>query len=492
MNKYLRAISANMIFFIISTVFFLVITPVAIKVMGEEFYGLWSILIALTLLSNVGALGINAIVMKFSSEAAAGNVEEGWNRVLTAGYLLVGAMAILITVVFVFSRNLIADNIRTSIEFKEQFRQALLWVAAGILPQFLSLVPQGFLIGQLKNRVARSIALFSSVSLWGGAVVLTLFEKNLVHITAWCFLTNLLAFGFYILSIQRHGWQFQWSFHFLTFKKMLNFSGWMFLQSLSIALFSQCDRLIVGVTLGPALAGVYSVGTSIALRLSLVVGQVTEVMLPYASLKDSLGHQQSLYLTFRHLSNYVGLFLALTSSFLILWMQEILSLWISPDYAVRYANPFCVLIIAYSFLSLSRPAHQTLTGIGRVRFAALIYFFSTVLMLLGVFILSQRFGLLGAATADVMMIFLLTYNLYIYYRYGKSFSWLVIFTDLGWGFFLPIIVYALSLLFPQISFVHKSVATLVLISCFAFVMASDQVLKRSVSQLIQTTAKNRS
>ena len=49
MNKYLRAISSNLIFFTINAVFFLVITPVLIRVMGEEFYGLWTILMALML-----------------------------------------------------------------------------------------------------------------------------------------------------------------------------------------------------------------------------------------------------------------------------------------------------------------------------------------------------------------------------------------------------------------------------------------------------------
>jgi len=491
MNKYLHAISANMVFFSINTIFFLVITPAAIKIMGEEFYGLWSILIALMLLSNVGTLGINSIVMKFSSEVTEGSAEEQWNRVMTAGYLLVGTVAILVTVTLVFSRNLIADHINTSITFKEQFRHSLLWVAAGILPQFLSLVPQGFLIGQLQNRIARSIALFSSISLWGGAVTLALFEKNLVTIAIWCFFSNLLAFGFYVRSIQRQGCRLRWQFHVPTLKRMFNFSGWMLLQSLSIALFSQCDRVIVGFTLGPVLAGVYSVGTSVALRLSLVVAQVTEVMIPYASLKNSLGQKLKLYDIFRQLSNYVSLFLGFASSLLILWMQEILSLWISPDYAVRYANVFCVLIVAYNFLSLCRPAHQTLIGIGRVKFSALVYFFSTILMLFGVFYLSRRFGLLGAAAADLMMIFLLIYNVYLYQRYGNSIRWHVVFIDLRWGFCLPIFVYGLVLFIPQAVVLHRIMETIILLGVFIWLVASDQGLKEKLQHLFFSKANSR-
>ena len=66
MNRYLRAVSANMLLFGLSTLFFLVITPVAIRLMGDEFYGAWAILNALMLLSNVGTLGMASIVSKYA------------------------------------------------------------------------------------------------------------------------------------------------------------------------------------------------------------------------------------------------------------------------------------------------------------------------------------------------------------------------------------------------------------------------------------------
>ena len=161
MNKYLRAISTNFIFFGLSTIFFLVVTPLAIKVMGAEFYGLWTVLIALMLVSSVGNLGIGAIVMKFSSEAPAREgIQLQSNRVMTAGYLIVLIMAIAISVILCLTRNLIANNINTSVQFREQFRQAVLWIAASIFPQFLACVPQGYLLSKLHNRIVRQIELF--------------------------------------------------------------------------------------------------------------------------------------------------------------------------------------------------------------------------------------------------------------------------------------------------------------------------------------------
>jgi O-antigen/teichoic acid export membrane protein len=66
-NKYLKAVSFNFLYLITSTIAFLILTPVAIRVMGEEFYGLYVILSSIMLFSNIGNLGIGTIVNKFYS-----------------------------------------------------------------------------------------------------------------------------------------------------------------------------------------------------------------------------------------------------------------------------------------------------------------------------------------------------------------------------------------------------------------------------------------
>jgi O-antigen/teichoic acid export membrane protein len=445
MNKYLRAISTNYIFFIINVIFFLLVTPLAIKAMGEEFYGLWMILTALMLFLNIGNLGIDTIVLKFSAESHfPANAQLKSNQILTVGYLIAFIMSIITASSFLLARNLIVNNINMNIELKAQFQQAILWVAAGIIPQFLIRVPYGFLLSQLRNRTARQFELFSSISLWMGAVVIALIEKNLVYIAIWCFISNWLVFGFYILASWRLvPFRFQLEIH--TLKMMLNFSKYMFLETLAISLFSQFDRVVVGFMLGPVIAGVYSTGTSLASRLSMVTGQATEVMIPYASLQESLDDRQKLYTVFRKLSRYVSLLLAGLSSLLIIWMNDFLSLWISPDYAARYANGFRILVIAYGLLSLCRPAHQTLTGIGKVKFTSLVYLFSTILMLVSLIFLSREFGFQGAVASNLLLILLLVFNLFLYVSVGSPIRWKHVLVDLQWGLGLPVIIFGLTL-----------------------------------------------
>ena len=145
MSKYIRAVSTNFIFFTISVIFFLIITPLAIHIMGEEFYGLWVILSALLLFSNVGTLGIGAIVMKFSSEASSVNESQTqFHKIMTAGFFIVLVMSIVTATVILLIRNPIVDNISTDPKLREQFRLAIFWIAAGIFPQFSAQVPRGY------------------------------------------------------------------------------------------------------------------------------------------------------------------------------------------------------------------------------------------------------------------------------------------------------------------------------------------------------------
>ena len=262
----------------------------------------------------------------------------------------------------------------------------------------------------------------------------------------------------------------------------------MFFESLAITLFQQFDKVIVSFTLGPTLAGVYSVGTSLSLRLTIATGQATDVMIPYASLKDSLGDQQRLYITFRQLSRYVSLTLAIMSTLLIIWMHEILSLWISPDYATRYTGAFCILIIAYSLLSLCRPAHQTLTGMGKVKFTAIVYLLSTILMLTGVFFLSYKFGLIGASASNLVLISLLVFNLFAYKTFQNPIQWKDVLADLQWGLILPILIYVLSLFSPALSF--KLIETIALAIFLTWVITKDAFIKARLLYFKQSILKS--
>jgi O-antigen/teichoic acid export membrane protein len=478
MNKYIKAVSTNLLFFFISTLAFLLLTPIAIHIMGEEFYGLWSVLNAIMIFSTIGTLGINAIITKFASEK---NADEQENNILFSGFIIVLPMALLTIIILFLSRSLITDNIEMSSILKVQFRVAMEVCILGIIPQFLSRVPQGFLLSQLKNNIVRTLDLISSVGPLVGGLIICFFEKNLIWIALCYTAIQFLVLFSYLFTIRKSLKLFI-SPDWLIVRKMLTFSVFTFLESSAIAMFQNLDRVIVIFVLGPAAAGVYSVANSLGTRLSQITGQITDTMIPYASLKNSVEDHETLYRTYRKMSQYISFLMAMIASLGIIWMHEILSVWISPGYAERYYTFFCILILAYALLSLSRSGDQTLTGLGQVKFAAITYLISSILMLSGVYFFSKKFGLLGAGAANLIMVLLLIMNFKTYELLHNKINWKHVLIDLRWGCIFPLLSFVIITF--QANLYLKLLSSLLIIAFIVLLNYKDKYLQSTFLKIL--------
>lgn len=427
---------------------------------------------AIILLTNVGTLGISSIVIKFAAEVHETDslFRVHSNEVLTAGFLILLMMSTLTAGVLIYLRHFIANNLDVEILIQKQFSNALLVIALAIFPQFLSRIPQGFLLSQYKNVQVRQIETAYSILLWGGALLIAFSNKNLIMVALWCLLDGFFLLGTYLLALKRIT-HFSLQLNLLLMKRMLGFSGFMLIELVAMTLFHQMDRIIVGFVLGPTIAGIYSVGTSVGLRMAMITGQATDVMIPYASLKDSAHDRTRLYLVFRKLSKYISILVAGLGGVLVVWMDEILSLWISPEFSSNYSHIFRLFIVGYGLLSLSRPAHQTLTGIGKVRATSLIYSGSTFIMLISLFFLSKQFGLTGATVANFVPVLLLAMHLYVYKEITGRIGSKDLLQDLKWGLFIPTFI---LFMMPLVSSVLlKIVITVSLLCLVGYIVIND-------------------
>jgi len=456
------------------------------RVLGSEFYGLWAILHAIVQIAGVGTAGISSIVNKFASESHLDSKKE-FGGIITGGVIIVFFLSILTALILIAVHGLIIDNIEiSSASYQIQFKKAIFIIAFSLIPQFISRVYQGFLFSQLKHKLAKQIELIYQIALWGGVVLISFWQKNLVLIALWCLLLTCLTLAAYVITVKR-AYDYQVKINSVIIRSMLKFSGYLFLETLAITMFQQMDVVIVGITLGPSIAGIYSVGTSISVRLSSVTGQITEVMIPYASLKDSINDHQKLYSTYRRLSYYVSLLVALIGAAAIIWMHELLTIWMSADYAVKYGNFYQILIIAYCFISLTRPAHQTLTGMGKVKFTSITYAITMVLMLTSLYFLSKQLGFLGAVLSDCLMILLMFYVIYTYQTLNNRIPWRDFFKDIGVGFFSPIITYFIIHFVPGIGI--KIAVSIIFLVSYIYIFLKDDWLKTEIKKLLQTHGK---
>jgi O-antigen/teichoic acid export membrane protein len=482
-NKYIKAVSYNIVYFLVSSLAYLVLTPIAIRVMGGEFYGLWMILFAVGQLSLIGTLGIETIVNKFAAE-----VKETYGadaNLLSSAILVTLAMAFIVAAILFTFRGFLAQRIGPSPAHLTQFKNALAVYSLMIIPQFTIRVFHGFFLAQIMNRFVRLMDLLNSLLPLLGGVILSLVAQNLTLLALWNLFVSLIVLGVFLFRTYRLI-GLRWLPTRVITRRLLGFSPFMFIESAAINLFQQFDRLLVALMLGPAASGIYSVATGVGLRMSIIAGSVTEVLLPYASRKHSLGEKHKLENIVLKVTRYISLMAALVGGLLIIWMKELLTVWISPQYAEANALFFCVIILAYSILSLSRPAHQTLVGLGKVRFTSLVYLGSAALMLVTLCLLSMTRGLLGAGYANLVMTLLLCMSLYLFKWFEDDQVWRYFATDLILGM-LPLVV-ALILVGMRCALPLKWVFTIGLLGLVFFVLARDDELKARLKRLVTGSA----
>lgn len=478
-NRYAKAISYNFLYFLLSSVVYLALTPLAIRVMGDELYGLWSILFAVAQFTSLGTLGIEPIVNKLAAEQVDDPAQT--NRILSSALVIVLFMAALLALAVYFLRGVIARAINPSAAYLDQLNAAIAVYAVVIFPLFLTRVFRGFLLSRILNRFVRLLdTLYALLPLIGG-VMIALYARDLFLMALWNLVVVVGVFAAYLWKAASviH---LKWRPDRETMRSLLGFSGYMFLESSAITLFQKFDRILVAMLLGPAAAGVYTVASGAGSRMSSLAGNISEVLIPYASIKHAARQKDSLDRTVTRLSSYVSILNAVAGGLLIVWMKEILSLWISPTYAAANHIFFGIMIAAYGVLSLSRPAHQTLIGLGRVKVTSTTYLMATGTMLVGLYFFSRWFGLPGAAAANALMVLLLFLNLYLYVWLDRGKSVNRLLTDLLIGL-LPLAI-ALLMVSLGLSWGYRAVFSLVLLVLAAWRLLSDRYLVSQVAHLL--------
>jgi hypothetical protein len=85
--------------------------------------------------------------------------------------------------------------------------------------------------------------------------------------------------------------------------------------------------------------------------------------------------------------------------------------------------------------------------------------------------------MLGAVTSNLILVLLLVFNVFLYSRFEVHLPWRNMLSDLKWGLFLPVLVYGLNLVFPDLPLKYKVFETAILGSLLIWVVAKDNLTR---------------
>jgi O-antigen/teichoic acid export membrane protein len=486
LSSYRLVVAASMsngLFFVAQTIVFLAITPLTLYALGKEVYGLWTIMLAILGFSNLAQFGTDAAVAKYTAQYSTRNdLKDKFSTVVTFSHVFMLTTGVLISLVIWSFRYWIAQHLEFNANVAELLPNVFGLMAFGVIPGFLFSASRGVLLGLVHNNLANSLDLGSNILLWIGATIIGIMEGSILYLALWVVIINVIRFlfsGYFTIRVTAK-YNLRFILDFRTIKELIHFSFLSWAATFGGTMFQSLDRILVGMLLGPSASGVYGIATSVGARSSGFASRIAQALLPFSSAEQVAGYRQRIVSALRHSSSLVGCGSLFLTGISVIWMDEILCLWISPGFSSDYSLSFRLIMVCYGIYSIVLPAQHIAQGMGWVAFPACIYLGSGLAMNLLIWALAPKFGIVGAIAANFVLISLIAINFYLTKKLGLSLS--TVYKDLG----LLVLLFLSMMVIPflVISLPIKLLATIVLTSITAL-LALRQGRSKTMLRLMQ-------
>ena len=407
LNKYGSVVSSALWNFVESFYYPLLLfvaTPVLLRHLGVEQYGVLLFVNAIAGLGGVSNLGTGTAIVKYVSECL------GRDDKAAAAIVIRVSFAITLGGSLLFSLGVVALAPWVVTEAVARIgpdRSPAILIALAVLLVFMQQA-DGVFGTALKglgrfDRSAKIDSVFKSagvvavisVVVAGGSVVTVLLAQALALLCgavakAWAG-SRLLLHSIIVPRLDR-----AWT------GRVLQLSGWSWLLSLSTVLFSSADRLIVGGMLGAGALARYGVCMQVAQLSHSVPAALMFVLFPHVSRHKGLNADYTIH---RVRARSIALNVLIAGPLaLTLWFfgEDLLRLWIGGDFAKENAPYLSILVWASFLLALNVTPHYILLGLGEMRYVSLTNIFGGLAMLTAMLILTPLYALTGAVASRTL------------------------------------------------------------------------------------------
>lgn len=362
-----------------------------VKKIGEEDYGIYLFVSAITGYFGILNLGLGGSLVKFVAQYQAEDDKDKVNEVINTTFfmfLVIGAVGGVL--LFLIGTFLLSSTAR-----------AIIYIL-GV--NFIFTLSMGSLKGVLAGLQRYDILalitfIMSLINLCVIVLVLSL-NGNIIDLVFYTTCTGLLGFimtGWYIqrllpyvsLSINNLNWKMV--------RILFDLSISVFLLSVFLSLIYYTDRLVIGLLMGVTFITFYQA----AWKLRAIPSRIPEIgiyaIIPAASELETAQNFQALRELFLRGTKYVlALCLALAVPVMFL-SREMLTLWMGDDYA-KYYIVVQILTISLFFDFNNYVATQILIGMNKIKKFVKYYGVVAVLNLgLSIYLVQEGFGLTGVA-----------------------------------------------------------------------------------------------
>lgn len=395
--------------------------PFMLRMMGQNEYGLYSLVASVVAYLTVLDLGFaNAIVRytaKFRAENKTKEQYEMFGMFLIL-YCVIGVLAFLIGLILYFNVNTLFDTTMNPEDLGKIRIMMLLMVFniaftfpmsiwGAIITAYEDFVFQKLvnIIRIILNPIVMIVLLCMGYKAIAMVVILTLFNIMTLCINAW--------YCHYKLHIKVKFARFKWMF----LKEVTIYSFWIFLNSIMDRIYWSTGQFVLGMFSGAAVVAVYAVAIQLEHIFMSFSTAISGIFLPKVTAMVTKEHNDKaisdLFIRTGRIQ-YIIMCFILTG--FILFGKQFIILWAGKDYEEAY------VITLLFFIPLTVPLIQNLGIIilqarNQMKFRSILYIVIAIASLCISIPLAKEYGGIGCAAGTAIALILgqiITMNIYYY------------------------------------------------------------------------------
>jgi O-antigen/teichoic acid export membrane protein len=382
----------------------LLVTPVVIHSIGKSAFGIWSFIGSVTIYLSILDFGVGPSIVRFAAEARGRRADHDLNEVASTGlamYALIGLLTLPVGVALAF---IVPVAIGAPPGLVWDARVATLLVVLSLALRFPLGLFNNLLVAQQRWDL-QNLANFVSTVLYAVLVVALLpHYGGLVLLGALTLVTTLLRLLLPLVWLKRELPMLHVGREYLSRERvraLAAFSSSNFFVHVAQKIVFSTDVIVVGIVLGSAASGEYSVPAKL-FALAFGIGTaVTSLMFPaFAELEGAGARERQKRLLFVGLRAGTALMLVLALPLLLI-PDLLIHAWIGGGFRSSYV----VMAILAAVLLVHQPIYvltQFLIARARQREVAIVSIVVTLANLVLSFILAWTWGLAGVAVSTLV------------------------------------------------------------------------------------------
>lgn len=401
----------------VSVLLGLIVTPIIIRILGKELYGLWGLAASFVGFYGLFDFGLRSAISRFFGNAIGAKDIEQFNKVASTGKCLLSAVSLLIIVFALIIIEPAQSILRIPGQYAGQFRWLILLSATNITLSMMMAIYGAALEASEDFLVLSFIGLGSSIVRSISGIIIVLMGKGVVGLAVVSVITTIIERSVVLWRCRKRFPQLNAAFpgfDMKTMRDLFAFSFVAYMVSMAAVLRSQFDVMLVTRFGGLGQAGLYALSCTVFRYFSNAVLTVAGITWPRLNNLQGTGDKLRLQEFFNRASHITAACASLLTGLLVGLAPVLFRLWVGRGFE-ESATVMQILIGGYFLDLATNPGIGSLYATARHRYFAIQTTIEGVASFTLAALLGSIFGMKGVALGIVIPIILIKLTIQPWY-----------------------------------------------------------------------------